>query len=207
LPALPAAALRLPGRRPYWVSEPDVHGRSTPACGRSPHVLGTHPFAQIVRTAREVYGQLRIRSYRAILNGDSAGATYRCTVHGLDQVREPWSAELRAGPTTSAEASLTSLDADRRRKDTASPVVGTRAHNVGPCQRGDHGGCWAPASALWSGREDLNLDSFPGREACCNYTTSAKPASDEPDTFVVSTTFRTIREPGCDSRTSELRAT
>ena len=38
---------------------------------------------------------------------------------------------------------------------------------------------------MWSGREDLNLDSFPGREACCNYTTSAKPASDEPDTFVV----------------------
>jgi hypothetical protein len=37
----------------------------------------------------------------------------------------------------------------------------------------------------WSGREDLNLDSFPGREACCNYTTSATPASDEPDTFVV----------------------
>jgi hypothetical protein len=38
---------------------------------------------------------------------------------------------------------------------------------------------------IWSGREDLNLDSFPGREACCNYTTSAKPASDEADTFVV----------------------
>jgi hypothetical protein len=37
----------------------------------------------------------------------------------------------------------------------------------------------------WSGREDLNLDPFPGREACCNYTTSAKPASDEPDTLVV----------------------
>ena len=37
----------------------------------------------------------------------------------------------------------------------------------------------------WSGREDLNLDPFPGREACCNYTTSATPASVEPDTFVV----------------------
>ncbi|MCW2847405.1 MAG: hypothetical protein JWR90_1379 [Marmoricola sp.] len=37
----------------------------------------------------------------------------------------------------------------------------------------------------WSGREDLNLDSFPGREACCNYTTSAKPAYDEADTFAV----------------------
>ena len=38
---------------------------------------------------------------------------------------------------------------------------------------------------VWSGREDLNLDSFPGREACCNYTTSAKSASDEADTFAV----------------------
>ncbi|VXB21225.1 hypothetical protein AERO9AM_10717 [Aeromicrobium sp. 9AM] len=36
---------------------------------------------------------------------------------------------------------------------------------------------------MWSGREDLNLDPFPGREACCNYTTSAKPASVEPDNF------------------------
>ena len=35
--------------------------------------------------------------------------------------------------------------------------------------------------SVWSGREDLNLDLFPGREACCNYTTSAKPASDEAD--------------------------
>ena len=33
----------------------------------------------------------------------------------------------------------------------------------------------------------MNLDSFPGREACCTYTTSAKPASDEPDTFVSTT--------------------
>jgi hypothetical protein len=38
---------------------------------------------------------------------------------------------------------------------------------------------------VWSGREDLNLDPFPGREACCNYTTSAKPASDEADAFEV----------------------
>ena len=48
---------------------------------------------------------------------------------------------------------------------------------------------------IWSGREDLNLDFFPGRKACCNYTTSAKPASYEPDTFVVWTMSRTIRAP------------
>lgn len=51
-------------------------------------------------------------------------------------------------------------------------------------------------SGIWSGREDLNLDSFPGREACCNYTTSAKPASVEPDTFPLWTTSRTVRTQG-----------
>lgn len=36
---------------------------------------------------------------------------------------------------------------------------------------------WGGCSGLWSGREDLNLDLFPGREARCNYTTSAEPGS------------------------------
>ena len=31
----------------------------------------------------------------------------------------------------------------------------------------------ARSGLLWSGREDLNLDLSPGREVCCNYTTSA----------------------------------
>ncbi len=46
-------------------------------------------------------------------------------------------------------------------------------------------GLLGSGSGMWSGREDLNLDPFPGREACCNYTTSAKPASVETDTFPV----------------------
>lgn len=54
--------------------------------------------------------------------------------------------------------------------------------------------------SVWSGREDLNLDSFPGREACCYYTTSAKPAFDGADTFLVSTTSGTTRAAGFDFR-------
>ena len=46
------------------------------------------------------------------------------------------------------------------------------------CERAEHTG-------VWSGREDLNLDSFPGREACCNYTTSAESVSVETDTSEV----------------------
>jgi hypothetical protein len=38
---------------------------------------------------------------------------------------------------------------------------------------------------LWSGREDLNLDPFPGREPCYDYTTSATSVSYETDTFEV----------------------
>jgi hypothetical protein len=54
----------------------------------------------------------------------------------------------------------------------------------GPCAAGRPR--WLESDlGIWSGREDLNLDSFPGREACCNYTTSAEPASVEPDKFEV----------------------
>jgi hypothetical protein len=71
-----------------------------------------------------------------------------------------------------------------RRKYTAGAVVGTRAPT--PARVSEEITAAAGSGfGTWSGREDLNLDSFPGREACCNYTTSAKPASDEPDTFVV----------------------
>ena len=87
----------------------------------------------------------------------------------------------------------------------------TRRNDAGRCRRGDAPTTLASVSRrllgsgfdIWSGREDLNLDYFPGRKACCNYTTSAKPASYEPDTFVVWTTSRTIRAPH-DERAPKL---
>ena len=70
-----------------------------------------------------------------------------------------------------------------------------RGHHPGCCcgRRADTaGGPWADperpcrpplgaGTASSSGRGYLNLHPFPGREACCHYTTSAQPASDETD--------------------------
>ena len=85
----------------------------------------------------------------------------------------------------------------RGHRDRADAGAARGAPGVGPL-RGVRLGESRPRAEApeWSGREDLNLDPFPGREACCNYTTSAKPASDEPDTFEVSTTASTLRTRG-----------
>jgi hypothetical protein len=47
-------------------------------------------FAEVVEAAYDIYGPLRIQSYRATINGRHARVTYRYAVHRLDQDREPW---------------------------------------------------------------------------------------------------------------------
>lgn len=59
----------------------------TPRCRSA---IGYATFAQIIAGAHELYGPLRIRSYRASVDGNRAHVTYRYAVTRLDQVSEPW---------------------------------------------------------------------------------------------------------------------